>query len=306
MKLKISRSMDADVRFHQERMEYVICCFHEKHNIPPDSMTTNWTLKHISVQGQIVVKTCQSGTLTYIKYHDIEAEVEEQMEKMAINKLIATTVSSREIGLKRREEGKTMSSQRQTATQGIQQTNRNTSEGGGRDKLENVDGDFPACMRVIKESIEDNAKKQKTKNESLKRRVGGRLKYSNVDGDMPLCLRKTVRKRKGGSSSNESEKDNKSRMMSGSRDLCGVTARKRNNKKATNNDVTFIVLQKSERIEEMVCELGAYRWDALLLCETWRHDKEEIWETHHKHFFLGAGEYDNKHGVGILLNMKWK
>ena len=86
---------------------------------------------------------------------------------MAIKKLIATTVSSREIGLKRREEGKTMSSLTQTATQGNQQTNRNTSEGGGRDKLKNVDGDFPACMRLKKESIEDNEKKT-----------------NNVDGDM--------------------------------------------------------------------------------------------------------------------------
>ena len=56
----------------------------------------------------------------------------------------------------------------------------------------------------------------------------------------------------------------------------------------------------------MVCELEGYRWDASLLCETWRHDKEETWETHHKHIFMGAGTYDNKHGVGILLNKKWK
>ena len=38
-------------------------------------------------------------------------------------------------------------------------------------------------------------------------------------------------------------------------------------KKATNNDVTFVVLEKnvrsmhsSERIEEVVCELEGYRW----------------------------------------------
>ena len=130
---------------------------------------------------------------------------------------------------------------------------------------------------------------------------------------MPLCLRKTERKSKGGSSSNDSEKDNKSKMMSKSKDLCGVTARKSNNEQATNNDVTFIVLQKnmrsmhsSERVEEMVCELDGYRWDALLLCETWRRDKEEIWKTHHKHIFTGAGKYDNNHGGGILLNKKWK
>ena len=77
----MSRSMDADERFHRKRMECAKYCIHEKHNILLDSITTNWTLKHISVKGQIMVKTCQNGTLTYIKYHDIEAEVEEQVEK---------------------------------------------------------------------------------------------------------------------------------------------------------------------------------------------------------------------------------
>ena len=80
-KLKITRSMDAEERFHQKGSGYVKYCIHVKHNIPLDSITKNWTLKHISVKGQIVVKTCQSGTLTYIKYQDTVAEVEEQMEK---------------------------------------------------------------------------------------------------------------------------------------------------------------------------------------------------------------------------------
>ena len=85
-------------------------------------------------------------------------------------------------------------------------------------------------------------------------------------------------------------------MMSGSKDLCRDSTTKRNDEKANNNDVTFILPQKnmrsvhsSERIEEMICELEGYRWDALLLSETWRHDKVEIWETHHKHIFMGAG-----------------
>ena len=55
-KFKISRSMDADERIHQKRVEYVKYCTHGKDNIPLDSITTNWTLKHISVKGQIVVK----------------------------------------------------------------------------------------------------------------------------------------------------------------------------------------------------------------------------------------------------------
>ena len=50
----------------------------------------------------------------------------------------------------------------------------------------------------------------------------------------------------------------------------------------------------SEKIEELVSELEGYRWDAILLNETWRHEQAEIWETHHKHIFLGAGKYDNK------------
>ena len=63
-------------------------------------------------------------------------------------------------------------------------------------------------------------------------------------------------------------------------------------------------IHSSERIEEMVCELEGYRWDAVSLSETWRQDKAEKRKTHHKHIFMGAGRYDNKHGVGIMLNKK--
>ena len=55
-KLNITRSMDAEERFHQKRMEYVKYCIHVKHNIPLDLISMNWTLKHVSVKGQIVVK----------------------------------------------------------------------------------------------------------------------------------------------------------------------------------------------------------------------------------------------------------
>ena len=70
-------------------------------------------------------------------------------------------------------------------------------------------------------------------------------------------------------------------------------------------DIAFIVLQKnmrsmhpSETIEEMISELEGYRCDAVLLNETWRSEKSEIWETHHKHIFSGAGKHENKHSVG--------
>ena len=73
--------MDAEERFHQKRMGYVKHCIHVKHDSPLDLKTTNWTVKHVSVKGQVVVKTCQSGNLKYIKYNDIETEVEGQKEK---------------------------------------------------------------------------------------------------------------------------------------------------------------------------------------------------------------------------------
>ena len=91
-KVKITRSMDAEERFHNKRLGYV---------------KLNWTAKHLSVKGQIVVKTCQGGSLKFIKYQDVEDEVEEQMQKWQRKKLIATTVSSREKGIRRREEGGT-------------------------------------------------------------------------------------------------------------------------------------------------------------------------------------------------------
>ena len=119
-KLKITRSMDAEERFHQKRMVYVKYCIHVKHTIPLDLVPMNWTLKHVSVKGQIVAKTCQSGRLKYIKS--------------------TTNVSSREMGQKRRDEGKSTSSPIHTATQENQRSDRSTSEGGRRDKLKKVDG----------------------------------------------------------------------------------------------------------------------------------------------------------------------
>ena len=185
--------MDAVERFHQKRMEYVKYCILVKHNIPLDLITTNWTLKHVSVKGQIVVKTCQSGNLKYIKHQDIETEVEGQMEKWQSKKLIATTVSNREMGQKRRDAGSTTSSQMRSATQENQRSDRSTSEGGGRDKFKKVDGDFPSCMRHEQDSNDDNTRI----NEDLKGRGGGRLKNDNVDGDVPLCPRKTEGKKRG-------------------------------------------------------------------------------------------------------------
>ena len=105
----------------------------------------------------------------------------------------------------------------------------------------------------------------------------------------------------------------KSKMVSGSKDMCGDSTGKKNYEK-NSKQISYVYgatknmtsMHSSERIEEMVSELESYRWDAILLSETWRQDKPEIWETHHKHIFMGVGKYDNKHGVAIMLNKKWR
>ena len=71
---KITRSMDAEERFHNKRIGYVKYCIHTRHNIVLSLISLNWTSKHVSVKGQIVVKTCQSGSLKFSKYQDVEDE----------------------------------------------------------------------------------------------------------------------------------------------------------------------------------------------------------------------------------------
>ena len=208
-KIKMTRSMDAEERFHQKRMGYVRYCIHTRHNISLHSTSLNWNSKYVSVKGKIVVKTCQCGSLKYFKNQDIELEVEDQMEN-GNKKLIATTASSREKGQRRRNEGKTTSSRIHLTTQGNQGKDRHTSEGGGRQKLKQVDGDIPACMR----RDNDNKENKMRRNDNLKGKGGGRLKHCNVDGDVPLCLRSFDEENKGRSSSKKD--DDKERMTSGS------------------------------------------------------------------------------------------
>ena len=67
-----------------------------------------------------------------------------------------------------------------TATQENQRSDRSTSEGGGRDKLKKVDGDFPTCMRHERDNNDDNTRK----NEDLK---GKEEEDSNTTTSMEIC-----------------------------------------------------------------------------------------------------------------------
>ena len=77
-KIRISRSMEAEERFYNKRIGYVKSCINKKYGIPLHSISLNWNTKHVSVKGQIVVKTCQDGSL---KFSNVEDEVDELMQK---------------------------------------------------------------------------------------------------------------------------------------------------------------------------------------------------------------------------------
>ena len=47
-----------------------------------------------------------------------------------------------------------------TATQENQAITRGTGDGGGREKLKKVDGDFPACMRRENDNNDINTRKR--------------------------------------------------------------------------------------------------------------------------------------------------
>ena len=85
-KMRITRSMDAEERFYNKKMGYVKYCIQTRHNIPLSLISLNWTAKHVSVEGQIVVGACQNGSLKFSKYRGVEDEVEEQMQKWQTKK----------------------------------------------------------------------------------------------------------------------------------------------------------------------------------------------------------------------------
>ena len=107
---------------------------------------------------------------------------------------------------KYRDEGKTTSSHIYTATQRNQGSDRCTSEGGGRQKLKQIDGDFPVCMR---RENEDNENKTR-RNEDLKGKGRGRLKLCNVDGDVSIVFAK-LRRRKQRQQQQQQKKTAKTR-----------------------------------------------------------------------------------------------
>ena len=170
---------------------------------------------------------------------------------MADKKLIATTVSSREKEIRRREEGETTSCQRKISTQGNQEESRNN--------LTKVDDDSPTHMSKKNHMKADESPTQRRNCKNDMRSKGaGRLKHCIVDGDVPLCLRRNLRDSKEASSSvrkRYEEKESRSstqiktkhcvmnKTASGSKDTCPRSTEEKD-KHPKNKEVTFIIFKK--------------------------------------------------------------
>ena len=139
-KIKITRSMDAEERFHNKRMEYVKYCIHTRHNILLSLISLNWTSKYVSVKGQIVVKTCQSASSSSSNTRMLKTKSKNKCK------------NGKQKTHLRREEGRTTSSQKTIFT--TEKTRRRA-----RDKLMNVDDGLPTCRRNSRNNNDDETKR---------------------------------------------------------------------------------------------------------------------------------------------------
>ena len=69
--------MVAEERFQHKRLGYIKYTLSEKHEIPLAKISLNRATKHVSIRGDMVVRTCADGSLKYSKFQDIEPEVED-------------------------------------------------------------------------------------------------------------------------------------------------------------------------------------------------------------------------------------
>ena len=158
-----------------------------------------------------------------------------------------TTVSSREKGIRRREEGMTMSSQKKTSAQ--------ENQGESETKHKEAEDESPTQRRNRNDDKDENIERM----EGIRSEGGGRLKHCTVDGDVPLCLRRKLKAIKDSSSSASQkyeEKESRSstqsnmkncvmnNMASGSKDLFPRSTEEKE-KHPKNKEVTFIILQKT-------------------------------------------------------------
>ena len=187
--------------FIKKRLGYLKCCIHTRHNAPLVQNKMNRLTRHVSVDGQIVIRSCAKGSLKYHKHQDTEHRSRSRSNngKMVAKNLVATTVSSRIVGVRRGMEGITACCQDETKTHNEQEDGRVKGKGGGRQSFKHIDGDFPMCMKNENKDVELKLKKiERTRGEG-----GGRQRYRHCEGDVSMCMRNKGEENEARSKENE-------------------------------------------------------------------------------------------------------
>ena len=60
-------------------------------------------------------------------------------------------------------------------------------------------------------------------------------------------------------------------------------------------------IQGPERLQELIEELKTIDWDTIFVTETWRAEREEVFDLAGGHLFVGSGGQRGSRGVAILV-----
>ena len=65
-------------------------------------------------------------------------------------------------------------------------------------------------------------------------------------------------------------------------------------------------LKFDEDVVALLEEARCIHWDNIMVTETWRPVKEELWDTEEGHKFMGSGFAGGRRGVAIILHQRWE
>ena len=127
---------------------------------------------------------------------------------------------------------------------------------------------------------------------------------SNTRGDFPLSTQ-----RQGHTPNTQPNNDNLKLNHDHEKEEGRTSSKTEEKNEGKYSEMSFDIRPKNvrslrsvDRFDERFKEIERFKWDAILLGETWR-PAEEIWESKSGHIFMGAC-FNQKHGVRILFNTK--
>ena len=168
-------------------------------------------------------------------------------------KLVTTTVSSREAGIRRRTEGMTTRSQKEIKTCKEQENENVRRRGGSSQGLKHID---PLCIR----NKNKDAGMKSNEIERTRGEGGDRHHHRDVEGDVPLCMRMKVDEDEAKSKENEKFSSSREKCDCGSKEKTNMLVVKAKAQEAaapkqtrqqveskSEKDMIFIILQKNMR-----------------------------------------------------------